>query len=107
MKVVGAAVAAGFAASLCCIGPVLGVLVGMGAAGAAASRLLPLRPYLLVVTLGLLVFAFYQAYRPNPIDCVDGACAPEARRTAKRMVWLAAILVVLFLAFPWYVKFII
>lgn len=107
MRVAGAAVAAGFAASLCCIGPVLGVLVGAGAAGAAASRLLPWRPYLLVVTLVLLGFAFYEAYRPAPIDCVDGVCAPAARRTARWLVWLAAILVAVFLAFPWYVKFII
>lgn len=107
MKVAGAAVAAGFAASLCCIGPVLGVLVGMGAAGAASSRLLPLRPYLLVVTAGLLGLAFYQAYRPAPIDCADGVCPPASTRRARLLVWIAAILVVLFLAFPWYVKFII
>jgi hypothetical protein len=81
--------------------------VGAGAAGAAASRLLPLRPYLLVVTVGLLGVAFYQVYRPAPIDCGDRACPPTSGRRAKWLVWIAAILVVLFLAFPWYVKFII
>lgn len=107
MKVAGAAVAAGFAASLCCIGPVLGVLVGAGAAGAAASRLLPLRPYLLAMTIGLLAVAFYQVYRPTRAECADGACPPESTRRAKWLVWIAAVLVALFLAFPWYVKFII
>ena len=81
--------------------------MGAGAAGAAASRLLPWRPCLLVVTLGLLGVVFYRASRPAPVDCVDGVCSPASTRTAKWLVWLAAILVVLFVAFPWFVKFII
>jgi hypothetical protein len=56
---------------------------------------------------GLSEVAFYRAYRPAPVDCVDGVCSPASTRTAKWLVWFAAILVVLFLAFPWFVKFII
>ncbi len=56
---------------------------------------------------GWLGVAFYRAYQPAAVDSVDGVCSPASTRTAKWLVWLAAILVVFFLAFPWFVKFII
>ena len=80
------------------VGPAVAVLVAVLASLAPAScefaararqvaarRLLPWRPCLLVVTLGLLGVAFYRAYRPAP---VDGVCSPASKRTAKWLVWL-------------------
>jgi mercuric ion transport protein len=99
---------AGFAASLCCIGPVVGVLVGAGAAGAMASRLEPLRPVFLVLTVACLGYGFYTVYRPGPVSCdADGACHPNANHRAKVLLWIAVFVAAVFVAFPWYVKFII
>jgi mercuric ion transport protein len=105
MRAVVAAIAAAAVASACCLGPVVLSLVGAGALGAAATRLEPLRPLFLGVAAVLLGSGFYAAYRPAAPACTrDGGCAPSSRRTARVVVWLAAILVALLVTFPYYVS---
>jgi mercuric ion transport protein len=80
----------------------------LGLSGAAmASRLEPLRPYLLVLTYGLLGSAFYFAYRPAPVACApDGACEmPRTNRLGKVLLWIAAVVVLLATTFPFYVEY--
>ncbi len=108
MRIAWGAMGTACVASLCCIGPVLGVLVGAGAAGAMASRLQPLRPFFLIATVACLGFGFYTVYRPGANACdADGNCDPRAIRRAKALLWTAVLVAGLFVAFPWYVKFII
>jgi mercuric ion transport protein len=98
-------VVSGVLASACCIGPlVLGLL---GISGAAfAQRLEPFRPYLLVMTYALLGGAFYLAYRPQAACGPGEACEmPRANRVGRIMLWIAAIVVVLATAFPWYAQY--
>ena len=102
MKVAVASVVAAFAASLCCIGPVVLVLLGAGAFGASLASLERYRPTFLSVTLLLLGFAFYAAYRPMN-DC--DTCSPASRRRAHITVWLATIVVAALVTFPYYVGF--
>jgi mercuric ion transport protein len=100
---IAGSVISGILASACCLGPLL--LAFLGISGAAFARLFePLRPYLLVVTYALLGGAFYITYRPQAEACGPGAaCAmPRANRLGKAVLWLAAIVVVLTTAFPWY-----
>ena len=104
MRVAVASVVAAFAASLCCIGPVVLVLLGAGAFGASLASLERYRPILLAVTTLLLGFAFYAAYRPAN-DCET--CSPASRRRAKIAVWLAAAVVAVLVAFPYYVRFLV
>lgn len=99
-------VLSGLLASACCLGPL--VLTLLGVSGAALARgFEPLRPYLLVAAYGLLGTAFFLAYRPRPAECAPGeACAtPGPGRAARAMLWLGALLVVLFTAFPWYSEY--
>jgi len=93
-------------ASACCIGPLAFALVGISGA-AFAHRFEPFRPYLLVATYALLGGAFYFTYRPGPAACApDSACEmPRANRLGKAMLWVAAVLVVLATAFPWYAQY--
>jgi mercuric ion transport protein len=106
MKTAWGAVATAFAASLCCTGPVMGVLVGAGALGASATKLQPLRPPFLILTIGLLGFAFYRTYRPRPEVCADESiCPPSSTRMTKFVLWFASVLVLLLVAFPYYVTF--
>lgn len=99
-------VVSGILASACCIGPlVLGLL---GISGAAfAQRFEPFRPYLLVVTYALLGGAFYFSYRPQHAACGPGAACemPRVNRFGKAMLWIAATVVVLATAFPWYAQY--
>jgi mercuric ion transport protein len=92
-------------ASACCIGPLVFAVLGISGA-AAAQRFEPLRPYLLVLTYGLLGGAFYSAYGRRPACAPTDACAmPRASRFARAMLWVAAVVAVLATAFPWYAEY--
>jgi mercuric ion transport protein len=103
MKTVVASVVAAAAASACCIGPVVAAVLGAGALGAASTRMEPYRPWLLGVTMVLLGVAFVSAYR-REAECADDTCTPASRRSAKIMLWIAAVVVGLLAAFPYYMQ---
>ena len=94
------AVIGGILASACCIGPVVFALLGISGA-ALGQRFEPLRPYFLFATYALLGGAFYSTYGPARTRCQ--ACElPRANRAGHVMLWIAAMVVVLATAFPWY-----
>jgi mercuric ion transport protein len=100
--VLGGSIIAAIAASLCCLGPLVAVALGIGAFGAAAA-FESIRPYLLGLTALLLAVAFYLTYRKREVRCEDGSCqVHSASRASKLMLWLATIAVIAFAAFPYY-----
>ena len=96
-------VAGGILASACCIGPLVFALLGISGA-AFAHRFEPLRPYLLVVSYGLLGGAFYLTYRPQKAVCgPGGACEmPRVSWAGRVALWIAAVAVLLATTFPLY-----
>ena len=100
---IGSALAA-FAASLCCLGPLL--LGGIGLGAVLVATFAPLRPYFLAVSAGLLALGFYSVYRrPKAAEACDGqVCATDnwTRRMAKPLLWLAAVAVAALALFPIY-----
>lgn len=108
MKTVIGSVLAAVGASICCIGPVVFAALGAGALGATATRFEPYRPIFLTLTAALLAGSFYVAYRPSGDACaVDGTCRPAPKRTARIVLWLATLLVILLVTFPYYVNWLI
>jgi mercuric ion transport protein len=103
MRAVAGSVIAAVVASACCIGPVVLVLLGVGAFGASLAALEPYRPVFLTVTAAFLGVAFYTAYRP--INDCDAVCTPASRRGARRTLWFATIIVLVLVTFPYYVRF--
>ena len=96
----------GILASACCIGPLL--FASLGISGAAfAHRLEPLRPYLLVVTYGLLAGAFYLTYRLQATACEPASSCemPRTNRFGRTLLWFAALTVLLVTSFPWYAEY--
>lgn len=94
-------IAAAVIASLCCIGPVLVVLLGAGST-AAFSIFAVYRPYLIALTSVLIGLAFYLTYRKREVNCEDGTCKVEsANKWVKRGVWTATIVAVLAIGFPY------
>ena len=99
-----AAVGAALLASLCCIGPVLFVTLGVGAG--FATRFEPLRPLFTVLTIALLALGFYIVYgraaTTAAVSCeIDGACAvPRSRRRDKILLWIASLVALIVLTFP-------
>lgn len=99
----GGAVAA-VAASLCCIGPLVLVMLGIGGAWVANLAVLePFRPYFLAAAVIALFFAWKKIYRaPAAAACMPGSlCAmPQTNRVYKLLFWIVAALIALGLVFP-------
>lgn len=102
----GGAIAAAFGAGLCCVGPVLFALFGLGAFG-AASVFQSLRPYLLAVAVFALAFGFYRVYFRRE-QCMPGeACATKpVNKVNRTALWVALFMVVAFAISPYYVGYI-
>jgi len=102
-SMIAAAIAA-IGASLCCIGPL--VLLALGIGGAWISYLTALEPYrplFIGITLLFLGLAFLKLYLV-PQQCAPGdACAVAAtRRNQRAIFWVVAVLLVALLTFPYY-----
>lgn len=100
------AIATAFAASICCVGPLVLLVLGVG--GAWASRLAALEPYrpvFMLLAVGFLASAFYRAYRPSTGSgacATDGTCAvSRAGRIGRAALWLITPIVLALLAFPY------
>ena len=85
----GAAIAAAFA-GLCCIGPAGVALLGVGGTLAAAT-LRPYRPWLLLLSLGLLGFGFWRTYGRR-VQADGAACPIRVGRVARTVLWVSAII---------------
>ena len=90
-------------ASACCLGPL--ILVSIGLSGAwigQLTRLEPLRPWFLSVSLVALGFAYWRIYR-RPPACLPGekCAAPAVRRMYKGLFWLVVALTTVAFAFPY------
>ncbi len=88
-------------ASLCCIGPVLVALLGVGSVGAFAV-FESYRLYFIGATILLLGAAFYFVYRKREVLCEDGSCKIQgAGKWNKAGVWGATFLAAVAVAFPY------
>ena len=104
---ISSTVAAGLAAigaSVCCIGPL--VLLALGIGGTWISYLTafePYRPVFVVITLGFLFLAFRKLYI-LPRQCADGDnCAlPGVLRNQRIIFWVVTVLLIVLLTFPYY-----
>ncbi len=99
-------VAAAVASALCCAGPLLAVALGLIGAGLAAT-FEPLRPYFVCGTVLALGFGFVVLRGEEKRACEPGTlCAsPIARRRMKRALWIATIIAIPLVTFPWWSKF--
>ncbi len=99
-------IAGGLAGSLCCLGPL--VLVSVGISGAWISNLTLLEPYkwiFILATLGFMAYAWKKIYRAPPAaECEPGTlCAlPQTNRRYRALFWIASVLVVLMLVAPYF-----
>ncbi|HUZ06198.1 MAG TPA: mercuric transporter MerT family protein [Candidatus Paceibacterota bacterium] len=97
----GGSLLAAITASLCCIGPLVAVL--LGASGFAASAVFEKwRPVFLGVTFALLALAWYLTYRKPKAPCEEGStCATRpVAKWSKVVLWFATGVVLVTAAFP-------
>ena len=95
-----AAIGAGVLASVCCVGPLAAVAVGVGGAWVSRlSALEPYRPFFVALALGALGLAWYREARRSRMpdcDCETGL-RPKTRRL---LLGLGTVLVLGLLAAP-------
>ena len=103
---VGALTSAGTVAAtiLCCL-PFATGIVGASVA-AFGARFVPFQPYLVAVTVSLLAYSFYQAYRRNPMCAADGCELPTSVRRRRITVWLVTVVVVGLLTMNWWASWV-
>ncbi len=91
-----------FAASSCCIVPLL--LFSLGVSGAwigNLTQLAPYQPYFIAATIAFLGGGYWLTYRASKLACAEGAaCArPLPNRLVKTTLVVATLLVVVALGF--------
>lgn len=97
-----ASVIAAFAASICCIGPVLAAMFGLTSL-AALAKYEHFRPFFGAGTALFLSGAFYMTYRRQPAEeCEPGTlCAtPVVHRVNRIVLWVVTVIAVVVFTFP-------
>jgi len=100
----GLAILTAFAASLCCITPVLAFVAGIGGMASSFSWMEPFRPYLIGMTLAVLAFAWYQKLKPK--KAIDCACDNDQKVPfiqTKTFLGIITLFAGIMLSFPSYV----
>tara|TARA_B100001105_G_scaffold160590_1_gene129211 strand:- start:437 stop:853 length:417 start_codon:yes stop_codon:yes gene_type:complete len=100
---------AALGAATCCVVPF--ALFFAGVSGAWIGNLTALKPYqplFVALAVGCLATGFYFVYRkPRAAECIEGSyCArPSSRRLAKIGLWIATIVVIVAVGFPYAARF--
>lgn len=101
---------AGIAASLCCVAPLILLLLGFsGAWMTNLTALEPYRPIFIVIAIFALIIAYFQLYLPVTEPCCDedSICAkPSIQRLYKHWFWGVVVVVMVAIASPYLISFI-
>lgn len=95
------------AASLCCITPVLALIFGASGVASSLSWMESFRPYLLAITVLVLIFAWYQKLKPRTSEKIKCNCEEDEKRPimqTKKFLGAVTVLTLLIMTFPYYVK---
>jgi mercuric ion transport protein len=91
-------------ASICCLGPL--VLLALGVSGAwigSLTALEPYRPIFIGLALVFLGLAFYRLYLVRPVCSPNSSCAnPRVLKRQRLGFWIVVVLVLGLLAAPWF-----
>ena len=91
-------------ASICCVGPL--VLLALGVSGAWIGSLTALeayRPLFIGLALLFLAFAFHRLYLARRVCAPGSACAnPRTLKRQRLAFWIVTILVLGLISVPWF-----
>ncbi len=102
-----ASILSAFAASICCITPVIALIAGSSSVGANVSWLEPARPYLIGLSITVLSIAWYQKLKPvkeNDIDCNCDIKKKSSFLQSKTFLGIVTVAAILMMIFPLYAK---
>ena len=102
-KLIGAGLLTAITASLCCITPVLALIAGTSGIASTFSWIEPFRPYLIGLTILVLLFAWYQMLKPKKgIDCECETDEKPKFIQSKTFLGIITVFAMVMLAFPYY-----
>ncbi|MCH5684677.1 mercuric transport protein MerTP [Niabella sp. W65] len=102
-KIIGTGLLTAFAASLCCITPVLALIAGTSGIASTFSWLEPFRPYFIGLTILMLGFAWFQKLKPQKqIDCKCEITEKPNFMQTKSFLGIITVMAALLLSFPLY-----
>lgn len=102
-----AGVLSAFAASICCITPVISLLAGSSSIAASISWVEPARPYLIALSISFLALAWYLKLNPVKMDNTDCDCKTTKEPSffqSKTFLSVITVFAMLMLTFPLYAK---
>ena len=102
-----ASILSAFAASICCIAPVIALVAGSSSIAANFSWIEPARPYLIGLSIAVLDFAWYQKLKPAKITDVDCNCDTIKKASflqSKTFLSIVTVFAILMMTFPLYAK---
>ncbi len=103
----GAAILSAFAASLCCIAPVIAIFAGSSSIASNFSWLDPARPYLIGLSIALLAFAWYlnlKSFKSSGLDCNCATTKKASFIQSRSFLSIVTIFAVIMMAFPLYAE---
>lgn len=103
-KTLLASALAAVGASICCVVPLVLVMLGIGGAWVSTlTQLEPIRPLFVLLALGLMAAAWRKLYRTARVCEPNNPCADPRIRPRQRLIfWLVSVPLLGLLAFPWY-----
>ncbi len=94
-----------FAASLCCITPVIALLAGSSSIAANFSWIEPARPYLIGLSIAVLAVAWYLKLKPikkNEMNCNCETTKKASFLQSKTFLGIVTVFAILMMTFPLY-----
>jgi mercuric ion transport protein len=104
-----ASVLAAVGASMCCVGPLVLLMLGIGGAWIAKlTALEPLRPWLIAATLLFLGLAFRRLYgQPQVCEPAAPCDAPMVLKRKRLVFWLVTLALLALLSVPWLAPYVL
>ncbi|MFQ6677982.1 MAG: mercuric transporter MerT family protein [Fidelibacterota bacterium] len=99
-KTIFSTMGAAFLASICCIGPILMLVLGSTSIGLFAI-FEPIRPIFAVLSILILVFAYFKLFRKERAACCNTEDSRQSLRKQKRILMGITPFVFVLLAFPY------
>ena len=103
----GASILSAFAASICCITPLIALIAGSSSIGANVGWLEPARPYFIGISIIVLSFAWYQKLKPvkaTDINCNCDTKEKAAFLQSKTFLGIVTVFAIVMMTFPSYAK---
>jgi mercuric ion transport protein len=100
--------AAAIGSTLCCVGPLVAVLVGVSGAGIART-FEPWRPAFVVLTVGAFAYGHWNVRRLKTAVCEPGSpCAsPRTVRWINALLWVGTVIAAPVLLVPWWSRYVL